>query len=314
MPSSAHGLSVGPGGAFSRRGPQWPDGGDPCGVHGSAYAGVVARRRTDRASLPATGTPGSRNACSPRKSAGTGRGRYRRRSPGMSGEPPLTCGPPRVRAGWSTMARATTCIGCTTTSGGISSITPIAHRSGFLIRAGRSWTTRNLYRDAVTDTRQRLIEGAIETIRRHGLACTSARSIATTAGVNQALVFYHFGSVHDLLQAACLATTQARVESFAERLDQVTDLRQLLALGRALHTEERAQGNVMVLAQMLAGAAGLPQDRRSHRGSPAAVDSPDQARPDQIARRLARGRVDRHGGPRMRGGRWVRRAGAVRGS
>lgn len=111
----------------------------------------------------------------------------------------------------------------------------------------------------MTDTRQRLIEGAIETIRTHGLAGTSARSIATTAGVNQALVFYHFGSVHDLLQAACLAATQARVASFAERLDQITDLRQLLALGRALHAEERAQGNVMVLAQMLAGAQADPR-------------------------------------------------------
>ncbi len=115
-----------------------------------------------------------------------------------------------------------------------------------------------LYGDAVADTRQRLIDGAIETIRAHGLAGATARSIATTAGVNQALVFYHFGTVHDLLQAACLAATQARVEPFAARLDKVTDLRQLLVLGRALHGEERAEGNVMVLAQFLAGAQTDP--------------------------------------------------------
>ena len=110
----------------------------------------------------------------------------------------------------------------------------------------------------MADTRQRLIDGAIETIRTHGYAGTSARTIATTAGVNQALVFYHFGSVHDLLLAACLAATRARVEPFAERLEQVTDLRQLLELGRALHDEERARGNVTVLAQMLAGAQADP--------------------------------------------------------
>ncbi|HEX7308215.1 TetR/AcrR family transcriptional regulator [Lentzea sp.] len=110
----------------------------------------------------------------------------------------------------------------------------------------------------MADTRQRLIDGAIETIRTHGLTGTTARSIAATAGVNQALVFYHFGTVHDLLQAACLAATRARVEPFAERLDQVTDLRQLLALGRDLHAGERAQGNVMVLAQLLAGAQTDP--------------------------------------------------------
>ncbi|MFD9698264.1 TetR/AcrR family transcriptional regulator [Lentzea sp. NPDC059081] len=111
----------------------------------------------------------------------------------------------------------------------------------------------------MADTRQRLIDGAIETIRAHGLTGTTARSIAATAGVNQALVFYHFGSVHDLLRAACLAATRARVEPFVGRLDQVTDLRQLLALGSSLHTEERAEGNVMVLAQLLAGAQTSPE-------------------------------------------------------
>ncbi|WP_037806638.1 TetR/AcrR family transcriptional regulator [Amycolatopsis nivea] len=111
----------------------------------------------------------------------------------------------------------------------------------------------------MADTRQRLIDGTIETIRTHGLNGTTARSIAATAGVNQALVFYHFGTVHDLLQAACLAATQARVAPFVERLDEVTDLRQLLALGRSLQADERAQGNVTVLAQMLAGAQADPK-------------------------------------------------------
>lgn len=110
----------------------------------------------------------------------------------------------------------------------------------------------------MADTKQRLIDGAIETIRTHGIAGTSARTIAATAGVNQALVFYHFGSVHDLLRAACLAATEARIVSFAERLDRVADLRELLALGRGLHAEERGHGNVAVLAQMLAGAQTDP--------------------------------------------------------
>jgi AcrR family transcriptional regulator len=111
----------------------------------------------------------------------------------------------------------------------------------------------------MADTRQRLIDGAIETIRQHGIAGTSARSIATTAGVNQALVFYHFGSVHDLLKAACLAATQDRLALFEERLSRVDSLRDLLAAGRELHAEEQARGNVRVLGQMMAGAQGDPQ-------------------------------------------------------
>ncbi len=110
----------------------------------------------------------------------------------------------------------------------------------------------------MADTRQRLIDGAIDTIRRHGITGTSARTIAATAGVNQALVFYHFGSVHELLEAACLAATEARVAPFAAQLDEVSDLRQLLDLGRRLHAEERELGNVMVLGQLLAGAQADP--------------------------------------------------------
>jgi AcrR family transcriptional regulator len=106
----------------------------------------------------------------------------------------------------------------------------------------------------VADTRQRLIDAAIETIRTHGIAGVSARTIAATAEVSQGLVFYHFGSVNDLLRAACLEATQSRVAAFADRLAGVSGLRELLAVGRDLHAEESAHGNVMVLAQMLAGA------------------------------------------------------------
>lgn len=106
----------------------------------------------------------------------------------------------------------------------------------------------------MTDTRQRLIDGAIAAIRQHGISGVSARTIAAAAGVNQALVFYHFGSVHELLGVACLTATKARVGSFRDRLDSVASLRELLDLGRDLHAEERELGNVAVLAQLLAGA------------------------------------------------------------
>jgi AcrR family transcriptional regulator len=111
----------------------------------------------------------------------------------------------------------------------------------------------------MADTRQRLIDGAIESIRQHGIAGTSARTIASAAGANQALVFYHFGSVHELLEEACLAATRARVQPFVIQLDRVTSMRQLLDLGRQLHAEERSLGNVTVLAQLLAGAQADPR-------------------------------------------------------
>ncbi len=104
------------------------------------------------------------------------------------------------------------------------------------------------------DTRERLLAGAIATLRDKGIAGASARSIAAAAGVNQALVFYHFGSVDELIIAACQSATRARVALYSGQFAEVTSLRELLAVGRSLHETERAAGNTQVLAQVLAGA------------------------------------------------------------
>ena len=106
----------------------------------------------------------------------------------------------------------------------------------------------------MADTRQKLIDGTIATLRDKGIAGTSARAIATAAGVNQALVFYHFGSVDELVDVAGRESTETRVALYRPRFAEVTSLRGLLALGRELHTTERDAGNVAVLAQVLAGA------------------------------------------------------------
>ena len=106
----------------------------------------------------------------------------------------------------------------------------------------------------MSDTRRKLIDGAVETIRTAGISGVSARSIAAAAGVNQALVFYHFGSVHDLLGAACMTHTTAAVEHFQPQLDKVGTLKELLAVGRDLHAKQSDIGNVTVLAQLLAGS------------------------------------------------------------
>ncbi|WP_027340944.1 TetR/AcrR family transcriptional regulator [Hamadaea tsunoensis] len=104
------------------------------------------------------------------------------------------------------------------------------------------------------DTKIRLMDGALETVRTHGIAATSARTIAAAAGVNQALIFYHFGSIDELLTAAAERSTAERVAAYTDRLAAVRSLRELLVVGRELHEEERALGNVNLLAQMLAGA------------------------------------------------------------
>jgi AcrR family transcriptional regulator len=106
----------------------------------------------------------------------------------------------------------------------------------------------------MSDTKQRLLDGALAALREHGVTGVSARTIAAAAGVNQALVFYHYGSVDELLGTACLETTRQRVALYANRFAAVGSLRELLQVGRDLHAAELAAGNVSVLAQMLAAA------------------------------------------------------------
>ncbi|MFD3515218.1 TetR/AcrR family transcriptional regulator [Streptomyces sp. NPDC058657] len=108
------------------------------------------------------------------------------------------------------------------------------------------------------DTKEKLLAGALRTLTEQGIAKTSARSVAATAGVNQALVFYHFGSVDELLAAACRYGAEQRVAHYRPRLAQVTTLAELLALGRTLHAEEKAGGHVAFLGQLLAGAQTHP--------------------------------------------------------
>ncbi len=106
----------------------------------------------------------------------------------------------------------------------------------------------------MNDTKQRLLDGALQTLRDKGIAGISARTIAAATGVNQGLIFYHFGSVDQLIIEACRTSTAERIQPYRERFAEATSLRELLAVGRELHAAEQAAGNVTVLAQVLAGA------------------------------------------------------------
>jgi AcrR family transcriptional regulator len=109
------------------------------------------------------------------------------------------------------------------------------------------------------DAKTALKAAALDTLARRGIAGTSARTIAEAAGLSQGLVFYHFGSVNGLLEAAATEVAEARAAVYRDRLAQVQSLGELAGLARQLHEEERELGNVAVLAQLLAGAHTHPE-------------------------------------------------------
>jgi AcrR family transcriptional regulator len=103
-------------------------------------------------------------------------------------------------------------------------------------------------------TRDRLLDAAATALAEDGVAGVSARTVAARAEVNQALVFYHFGSVAGLLDAAVRRSVDLAVASYRDRLADVTTLAELLSLGRDLHEAEKRAGNVLQMAQVMAGA------------------------------------------------------------
>ena len=105
-------------------------------------------------------------------------------------------------------------------------------------------------------TRDRIREAALAALRDEGIAGISARSIARHGGFNQALIFYHFGSVDALLVAVARSESERRSTLYAEALRGVDSLVGLVAVARRLHDEEFQAGTVAALTQMLAGAVG----------------------------------------------------------
>lgn len=105
-------------------------------------------------------------------------------------------------------------------------------------------------------TRERIIEATLETVRVEGLFGTSARAIARTGQFNQALVFYHFGSVEELLLESLRWANRHRMEHFKVRFDQVRTLVELVDVAEDLFLSPDYDYQVSVASIM----AGWPAD------------------------------------------------------
>ena len=111
----------------------------------------------------------------------------------------------------------------------------------------------------VTDeTKAKLVEAALETLKEKGYAGSSAREIARTGDLNQALIFYHYGSVQNLLLAALDFISERRLESYAPRFAAARDVGELAALAREIFAEDRSNGYVKVLGEMVGGGVSDP--------------------------------------------------------
>jgi len=125
-------------------------------------------------------------------------------------------------------------------------------RSGVPSRPRASSSARN-------KTRQALIEAAVEVLKSRGFNGASARAIAKEAKVNQALVFYHFGTVAELLLAALDEVSARRLRRYTTELAEVTNPASLIALATRIFREDIDSGDIAVLAEMIAGSSSAPE-------------------------------------------------------
>jgi AcrR family transcriptional regulator len=108
------------------------------------------------------------------------------------------------------------------------------------------------------ETRRQLVTAAIETLTSEGYAGSSARSIADRAGLNQGLIFYHFGSVANLLLAALDAVSAERMVRYRAAAEDATTPTAIVDVAATIFREDLDAGYVTVLVEMIAGASSTP--------------------------------------------------------
>lgn len=116
---------------------------------------------------------------------------------------------------------------------------------------------------AQTDTPDRIIEAALETLREEGFAGTTARAIAQRGGFNQALIFYHFGSVPGLLLEALKRNSEDQLAKYRAAAGSVESLSDLVSIARRLHNEDLESGAVTAITQLMAASASDPDLARA---------------------------------------------------
>jgi AcrR family transcriptional regulator len=119
-------------------------------------------------------------------------------------------------------------------------------------------TTPSRRQERSKGTRAALVAGAIEALREVGFAGASAREIADRAECNQALVFYHFGSVNELLLAALDDVSARRLAAYTEIVDRATTITGLIDSAQTIFAEDLDAGHVAVLVEMITGAQSTP--------------------------------------------------------
>jgi AcrR family transcriptional regulator len=114
-------------------------------------------------------------------------------------------------------------------------------------------------------TAARLLEGAMECLRRSGLRGTTSRAIAAAAGVNLGAITYHFGSKDELVAQALLSAVREWMEPALEVLRRDMDPAERL-LAAVEHLRSAFEGAREMLPVYLEALVAAPRHDTLRRG------------------------------------------------
>ncbi len=113
-------------------------------------------------------------------------------------------------------------------------------------------------RPARTEARGRIVRAALRTLEKQGYAGATARAIAATGGFNQALIYYHFESIEELLLAALQDFSERRLERYRSALAGVSELTPLVEAMTRLYEDDVRSGELGPAQEVVAGSATSP--------------------------------------------------------
>ncbi len=105
----------------------------------------------------------------------------------------------------------------------------------------------------------RIVEAALDTLDRLGYARSTARAIAETGGFNQALIYYHFESLEDLLIAALQEFSERRMERYRAALDGELTMTSLMETMTRLYREDAQSGRLAAAQEVVAASSSSPE-------------------------------------------------------
>lgn len=110
----------------------------------------------------------------------------------------------------------------------------------------------------LSGTKLQIVEAALQTLKTKGFAGASARAIAGEGNFNQALIFYHFGSVRNALLAVLNLIGERRMEEYGPAFERATTAPELAALARTVYQDDLQRGYITVLGEMVSGGVTDP--------------------------------------------------------